>query len=92
MIRNRHNWLALYRALWVFSNPVQFAWSLLRKSAPPQVRLRTPTGAVTLHLRNFESLKTAFSVFCRGDYHTETDGHSCSSTSARTSASARCIS
>ncbi len=73
MFRNRHNWLALYRALWVFSNPVQFAWSLLRKSAPRQVRLRTPTGAVTLHLRNFESLKTAFSVFCRGDYHTETD-------------------
>ncbi len=73
MIRNRHNWMALYRALWVFSNPVQFAWSLLRRSAPPAIRLRTPTGAVTFHLRNFESLKTVFSVFCRGDYHTGTE-------------------
>ncbi|HEU4778887.1 MAG TPA: FkbM family methyltransferase [Steroidobacteraceae bacterium] len=73
MIRNSHNWTALYRALWVFANPVQFAWSVLRRSAPASVRLRTPTGTVTLNLRNFESLKTAFSVFCREDYRTETD-------------------
>lgn len=73
MIRNSHNWTALYRALWVFANPVQFAWSVLRRSSPATVRLRTPTGTVTLKLRNFESLKTAFSVFCREDYRTETD-------------------
>jgi FkbM family methyltransferase len=73
VIRNSHNWLALYRALWVFSNPVLFAWSVLRRSAPARVRLRTPTGAVILRLRNFESLKTVFSVFCREDYRTEID-------------------
>src|SRR5262245_9632485 len=68
MIRNSHNWLASWRAAWVFSNPLQFAWSLISRSAPARIRLRTPTGPVTLHLRNFESLKTAFSVFCREDY------------------------
>lgn len=73
MIRNFHNWTALYRALWVFANPVEFAYSVIRRSAPPQIRLRTPTGAVTLTLRNFESLKTVFSVFCRQDYYTETE-------------------
>jgi len=68
MIRNRHNWRALYRALWVFENPVRFIASLLWRSAPKTLRLRTPTGSVTLELRNFESLKTVFSVFCREDY------------------------
>jgi FkbM family methyltransferase len=68
VIRNRHNWRALYRALWVFENPVRFVVSLLRRSAPRRLRLRTPTGRVTLRLRNFESLKTVFSVFCREDY------------------------
>jgi FkbM family methyltransferase len=71
MIRNSHNWAALYRALWVFTDPLRFLWCVLRRSAPGQVRLRTPTGAVTLRLRNFESLKTAFSVFCRLDYACE---------------------
>ena len=68
MIRNRHNWMALYRALWVFANPLQFFVGVLRHAAPARVRLRTPTGSVTLRLRNFESLKTVFSVFCREDY------------------------
>jgi FkbM family methyltransferase len=68
MIRNRHNWLSSYRALWVFENPLRLLAGVLQKTSPPSVRLRTPTGAVTLHLRNFESLKTAFSVFCREDY------------------------
>jgi FkbM family methyltransferase len=68
VIRNRHNWRALYRALWVFENPLLFIACLLRRSAPKRMRLRTPTGGVTLHLRNFESVKTAFSVFCREDY------------------------
>ena len=58
----------MYRALWVFTNPFQFVWCVLRRSAPERIRLRTPTGTVTLCLRNFESLKTAFSVFCRLDY------------------------
>jgi FkbM family methyltransferase len=68
MIRNRHNWLALYRALWVFENPLRFIVCLMRRSAPKRLRLRTPAGSVTLHLRNFETLKTIFSVFCREDY------------------------
>jgi hypothetical protein len=31
MIRNSHNWAALYRALWVSSNPVQFASPLIAR-------------------------------------------------------------
>ncbi len=68
MIRNPHNWRSLYRALWVFSNPLRLVVSVLRGTAPRRLRLRTPTGSLTLRMRNFESLKTVFSIFCREDY------------------------
>ena len=68
LVFNRFNWVAAIRACWVFSNPLPVIIGLLRQSAPPRVRVRTPIGPVTLTLRNFESLKTLFSIFCRQDY------------------------
>jgi FkbM family methyltransferase len=68
MLRNVHNWRSLYRAARVFSNPMRLAGGVLRRRAPSHLRLHTPTGPLLLRTRNFESLKTAFSVFCREDY------------------------
>ena len=65
---NRFNWVAAFRACWVFSDPLPVFIGLLRQSAPTTVRVHTPIGQITLKLRNFESLKTLFSIFCRHDY------------------------
>ena len=70
MLSNRHNWQALPRALWVFSNPVEIFWHVLRGTCPPSIKLRSPTGPVMISLRNNESLKTCFSIFAREDYRT----------------------
>ncbi len=70
MICNRFNWLALFRAFWVLIDPFQFLVGLLRRQAPEAVHVRTPIGRITLTLRNAESLKTIFSIFCRRDYYT----------------------
>jgi FkbM family methyltransferase len=47
--------------------------ALATRRPPAFIRVRTPTGLTTITLRNFESLKTAFSVFCRRDYDTSPD-------------------
>jgi FkbM family methyltransferase len=70
VICNRFNWLALFRAFWVLIDPFQFLVGLLRRQAPETVHVRTPIGRITLTLRNAESLKTIFSIFCRQDYYT----------------------
>ncbi len=70
MIFNRYNWLALFRAFWVLADPFQFFVGLVRRQAPATVHVRTPAGRITLALRNVESLKTLFSIFCRQDYYT----------------------
>jgi FkbM family methyltransferase len=71
LLRNRYNWLGLLRACWVVSNPIRFFAGLVRHRAPATLSVRTPTGTITLALRNFESLKTFFGIFCREDYATE---------------------
>lgn len=65
---NRFNWVAAFRACWVFSDPLPVFIGLLRQRPPMTVRIRTPIGQIKLKLRNFESLKTLFSIFCRQDY------------------------
>ena len=67
---NYWNWLALARALLVFENPFAFFWAIARRQAPSHVVVRTPIGKVLIHLRNFEALRTCFSIFCRKDYRT----------------------
>lgn len=73
LLRNRYNWLGLLRAWWVVTEPIKFFAGLLRHRAPETLSVRTPTGSVTLALRNFESLKTLFGIFCRDDYATPAD-------------------
>ena len=70
MLYNRFNWFALARALFVFRNPIAFAYAIATQRVPRLVVVRTPVGPCTIQLRNFESLKTVFSVFCRHDYNT----------------------
>ena len=65
---NRYNWLGAFRVFYVFTNPLALIIALVRHSAPPYVRVRTPIGRIILRLRNFENLKTLFSIFCRQDY------------------------
>lgn len=70
LLRNRYNWLGLLRACWIVTNPPRFFVALARHRAPETLAVRTPTGTITLALRNFESVKTLFGVFCRDDYAT----------------------
>src|SRR5215469_28982 len=65
---NRFNWVAAFRACWIFSDPLPALVGLLRQSTPTSVRVRTPIGEIILKLRNFENFKTLFSIFCRRDY------------------------
>ncbi|MES1263750.1 MAG: hypothetical protein ABUL69_05295, partial [Peristeroidobacter soli] len=73
MLRNRHDRQALFRALWVFENPLRVAFCLWRRNAHGHLCLRTPAGRVTLYLRSFEDLETLVSVFCREDYRVARD-------------------
>lgn len=68
LLYNQFNWIGAFRACYVFTNPLTVVIALLRQTAPPVVRVRTPIGPITLRLRNFENLKTLFSIFCRQDY------------------------
>jgi FkbM family methyltransferase len=56
----------------VIRNPLRFFMALLRRRAPSHVVVRTPVGLLRLELRNFESVKTLFSIFCRQDYPVDT--------------------
>jgi FkbM family methyltransferase len=71
LLRNRYNWRGLLRACWIVTNPLKFLLGLARHRVPETVAVHTPTGTITLALRNFESLKTLFGVFCRDDYATD---------------------
>lgn len=71
MLANRFNWIALARAFSVFEHPQQFIRGAVARQSPQQLAMRTPTGRVVLALRNFESLRTLFSIFCREDYRTQ---------------------
>jgi FkbM family methyltransferase len=70
VLNNRFNWQALPRALMVFSDPVEFLWNSTTGHFSSEIEVRTPIGPVTIALRNYESLKTCFSIFAREDYKT----------------------
>lgn len=54
----------------MFERPSLFLRAALVREAPKHIVVRTPIGRVELALRNFESLRTLFSIFCRQDYFT----------------------
>jgi FkbM family methyltransferase len=70
MLGDRYNWQAIPRAFAVLPNPVELLWHAGRGTFPEQIQVRSPTGPLMIGLRNFESLKTCYSVFCREDYKT----------------------
>lgn len=68
MFSNIHNWRALVRVASALHDPVGVLRAVLTRRPLENVTVRTPIGPCVIHLRNFESLKTTFSVFCRHDY------------------------
>ena len=70
MLTNRHNWAALFRVFSVYEKPGRVLRAIASRTPLEDVVVKTPTGPVKLTLRNFESLKTSFSIFCRQDYPT----------------------
>lgn len=70
MLGNPFNWLAVPRAFLIISSPLKFFGALARGQALPEIIVRTPVGKIQVSLRNLESAKTFFSVFCRRDYAT----------------------
>jgi FkbM family methyltransferase len=70
VIGNPFNWLAMPRAFLTICSPLKFFGALARGKAIPEVFIRTPVGKIRIALRNLESAKTLFSVFCRRDYAT----------------------
>ena len=73
MLLNIHNYKSLLRIFVIFNNPIQFLFSLIFNKVPKQITLRTPIGKVEVNVRNYESLKTIFSIFCREDYFIKKD-------------------
>jgi FkbM family methyltransferase len=65
---NYYNYLSIIRIFFIFQNPIIFIYYILFKKVPNKINVKTPIGEITLFLRNFESLKTIFSIFCREDY------------------------
>ena len=92
MLRNKHNWLALPRALAVFDRPLSVLGHIRRGSFPTRLRVRAPTGTFAVELRNIESLKTCYSIFAREITRHARRARRWSSTLARTSVLWRCIS
>jgi FkbM family methyltransferase len=70
---NPHNWLAMLRAFTVIVRPIGFFAAIVGRRVLPEVQVKTPTGTIRVEMRNFESLRTLFSTFCRQDYLTATD-------------------
>jgi FkbM family methyltransferase len=61
------------RALTVFRRPLQLLWNCGNGTHPDVIQVRAPVGSINIALRNFESLKTCFSIFARNDYRTDPD-------------------
>ena len=65
---NPYNLLALPRTFAIIQNPIKFLGCFATGTYPKNVSVRTPCGIVGIRLRNYESLKTIFSIFVREDY------------------------
>ena len=65
---NFYNYFYILSIFYVFKKPLYFAYCIISKTVPEKIEVRTPIGIKILYLRNFESLKTIFSIFCRKDY------------------------
>ena len=73
MLLNIHNYKSFLRIFVIFNDPIKFLFSLIFNKVPQQITLRTPIGKIGVNVRNYESLKTIFSIFCREDYFIKKD-------------------
>lgn len=71
MFLNFYNYKSFIKIFLVFDSPFQFIFLLLSKKVPGSIILKTPIGKINVSLRNYESAKTIFSIFCREDYFIE---------------------
>lgn len=71
------NWRSARRIATVLVNPLEFVMSAILRKTPASVRVRTPIGIISLRLRNHESVRTLFSIFCREDYPIESNVDYC---------------
>jgi FkbM family methyltransferase len=69
--------MALLRVFYIFVDPLEFVVAVVKKQTPEKIIIRTPIGVVGVSLRNFESLKALFSIFCRRDYRTDGNERYC---------------
>ena len=68
VFRSGDNWRNALNIFRYITNPLAYLSYLVFPAGNPVVRVNTPTGIVSLRLRNRESAKTVFSIFCRHDY------------------------
>jgi len=73
MIFNINNYLNFFRIFFIFKSPIKFIYYIILKKIPTQIFIKTPVGLINLNIRNYESLRTIFSIFCRQDYIIEND-------------------
>jgi FkbM family methyltransferase len=64
------NWRSATRIFSVFASPLAFLAAAITGRAPASIVVRTPAGPQRIELRNSESLRTVFAIFCREDYAT----------------------
>ncbi len=69
MIFNLNNYSNFFRIFIIIETPLLFIIYILTGSFPKKISVKTPIGKIELELRNYESLKTIFSIFCRLDYN-----------------------
>jgi FkbM family methyltransferase len=74
MFTNRDNWRSALNIFLTIRRPLRFIVAIALGKTLAHVSVRTPVGRVRIALRNHESLKTLFSIFCRGDYSTDSTG------------------
>src|SRR5690348_7970998 len=74
MFTNRDNWRSALKIFLTIHQPLRFIWAIALGKTLAHVSVRTPIGRVRIALRNHESLKTLFSIFCREDYPIDSTG------------------
>jgi FkbM family methyltransferase len=70
---NIYNWLSIIRAVFVIVNPIAFFFAIINRKKLDYVKVRTPIGIIDVEMRNFESMRTFYTMFCRLDYFIEND-------------------
>jgi FkbM family methyltransferase len=73
MLRQKETYFAVLRALWVLESPLPLIRDevLSHSLREREIWVRTPVGRIWIRLNSSVDLSTVFGVFCRDDYHTD---------------------